>query len=51
MKGDINMKEPTIKISLEAYQELVLRKIDTDVPITKQIDKLLGVNQDKKKRK
>lgn len=42
-------QEQTIKISLEAYQELVLRKISTDVPITKQIDRLLKVKKGKKK--
>ena len=40
-------QEQSIKISLEAYQELVLRKIDSDVPITKQIDKLLGIKNGK----
>lgn len=34
-------QEQSIKISLDAYQELILRKISTGVPITKQIDKLL----------
>ena len=31
----------SIRISLESYQELVLRKIDSGVPITTQIDHLL----------
>lgn len=35
----------TIKISIEAHQELILRKLDTDVPVIKQIDRWLGVNQ------
>jgi hypothetical protein len=40
----------SIRISLEAYQELVLRKITTRVPITQQIDAWLkiGVKNGKK---
>ncbi len=36
------MQEHTvnIRISLKAYQELILRKIKTGVPITTQIDKI-----------
>ncbi len=33
--------EMTIRISLEAYQELVLRKIDTGIPIARQVDDLV----------
>ena len=35
-------KSVSIRISLEAYQELVLRKISSGVPIIVQIDKLIG---------
>ncbi len=41
--------DTTIKISLEAYQELVLRKISTGVPIKVQIDRILKVKKEKKK--
>lgn len=33
----------SIKITLKTYQELILRKIDSGVPITKQIDKLVFI--------
>jgi hypothetical protein len=33
----------SIRISLGAYQELVLRKISSGVPITEQINRLLKV--------
>lgn len=39
----------TIKISLEAHQELILRKLDTDVPVIKQIDRLLGIPKKEKR--
>ena len=35
----------TIKIPLEVYQELVLRKVDTGVPISEQIRRLLKVKK------
>lgn len=47
------MTDQSIKISLEAYQELVLRKISTGVPIKVQIEKWLkiGEKNDKKSTK
>jgi hypothetical protein len=39
--SDMEEQSVSIRISLEAYQELVLRKISTGVPITTQIDRLL----------
>ncbi len=41
------MADTTIKISLEAYQELVLKKIETGVPITRQIDDLVIPKKEK----
>ena len=40
------MSDTSIKISLQAYQELVLRKISTGVPIRTQIDRILKVKND-----
>lgn len=37
------MTDTSIKISLESYQELVFRKLDTGVPIKVQIERLLKV--------
>lgn len=47
------MQDTSIKVSLEAYQELVLRKISTGVPIKTQIDRILEISHDtaKKSRK
>lgn len=47
MKGEIKMSDTTIKISLEAYQELVLKKIETGVPIRRQIDDLVIPKKEK----
>lgn len=41
--------ELSIRVSLEAHQELILRKLDTGVPVIQQIDRWLGLN--KKERK
>lgn len=41
----------SIRISLKAYQELVLKKITVGLPITVQIDKLLKVKHAKKPSK
>lgn len=38
-----------IRISDEAHEELIVRKEKTDVPIIKQVDKLLDVNQQNKR--
>lgn len=48
MKGVNKMSDQSIRISLEAYQELVLRKISTGVPIGRQIEDLLKIKQEKK---
>lgn len=39
----------TIKISIEAHQELLLRKLDTGVPVRTQIDHWLELNKKGKK--
>ena len=44
------MNQVTIKISLETYQELALRKIDTGVPIATQVERLV-LGKPKKKGK
>jgi hypothetical protein len=46
MKGVNQMSDTSIKISLKAYQELVLRKISTGVPIKVQVDRLVKVKND-----
>jgi hypothetical protein len=49
MKGDKNMAdEVSIKVSLKAYQELVLKKIETGIPITRQIDDLVLPKKERK---